>query len=72
MTFFKSCFISFTIPVNCKWSEWSSCSKTCGSGQATRTVEIPARKGGEQCIGSKTKPCSLGDCSSKHYEQYLN
>ena len=61
----------FAIPVDCQWSDWSSCSKTCGLGQVTRTIKTPARNGGEECSGSRTKSCSLGDCQGKHYKQNL-
>ena len=51
---------------NCKWSEWSSCSKTCGTGQKTRFIETSAKNGGQQCLGANTLQCNLRDCSSEY------
>ena len=55
--------------VDCAWNdygEWTSCSKTCGGGQQSRTraIKIEADGGGKECIGSATdvKECNNQDC----------
>ena len=55
--------------VDCAWNdygEWTSCSKSCGGGQQsrTRTIKIEANNGGKECIGSATdvKECNNQDC----------
>ena len=56
-------------PVNCKWgsySEWSTCSKSCGGGENTRKrkVAIPNCNGGLPCEGedTETKACNTDAC----------
>ena len=48
------------ISVNCQWSswsEWSSCSYSCGTGtkQQSRLIRTKAKNGGEPCQGSDTQ-----------------
>ena len=52
-------------PVDCEWGsygEWSSCSKTCGGGEKSRSrlVAKPAFNGGLACEGDtlETKICN--------------
>ena len=56
-------------PVNCEWEyydSWSSCSKTCGGGERSRTrqVAILASNGGIACEGdaTETEDCNTSDC----------
>ncbi|XP_059154883.1 uncharacterized protein LOC131940263 [Physella acuta] len=59
------------------WSQWSSCSVTCGSGVKSRSRECDSPKpenGGELCQGSKTETqvCDTGcqDCSWGDWTQW--
>ena len=56
-------------PVNCQWGtwvEWSTCSKTCGGGEKTRTrqIEVEESHGGEACEGegTETAGCNTDLC----------
>ena len=60
------------LPVDCKWStwsNWSSCSKTCGNGlqERKRTKPTRAENGGKECIGNnnETRSCNEGFCTGK-------
>ena len=55
--------------MNCQWGQWTdwgSCTKTCGKGSQTSTREIqqPAQNGGEICEGkpSRDQPCNENCC----------
>merc|ERR1712080_707277 len=46
-------------PMAGKWSEWSSCSKTCTGGKRTRTCTHPApQNGGKECEGEAVEDCN--------------
>ena len=45
------------LAVNCKWSEWTKCSKTCGYGMKTRYTEVHASNGGQECQGPNRQTC---------------
>ena len=49
-------------PINCKWGQWGSCSKTCGPGNQNRVIEQQAQHGGRDCRGSSVKGCNLKSC----------
>ena len=56
-------FKHILVPVlDCKWSSWSKCSKTCGTGKKTRTIQIPPKNGGKQCSGSSQDNCNTQSC----------
>ena len=63
----------YTVPcVWLEWSEWSTCSVSCGEGIEERTRgQIPAQHGGKSCVGDsvETTPCSNDPCPSEilHY-----
>ena len=48
------------------WTEWPTCSSTCGVGskQRTRDVETPAINDGTDCLGEKTETaaCNTDPC----------
>jgi len=61
----------FDCPVDCRWnnwSDWTSCSKTCGQGSKNRRREVQtrARNGGSLCQGlsMQTQSCNVRDCPS--------
>ena len=73
------CFFAFT--VNCTWSDfgrWSSCSKTCGDGNQTRTRIIlnAASHGGNDCTGldEDRRACKIKECPGKMkvYLEYMS
>lgn len=56
-------------PIDCdvsQWSDWTTCSRTCGSGYQTRTREVfsSPKYGGKSCPKSleETQPCSKHSC----------
>lgn len=55
-------------PVDCQvsaWSEWGSCSKTCGGGTQTRTrtTTVPPANGGKACPPlTETQSCNTQAC----------
>ena len=55
-------------PINCEvnnWSDWSSCSKTCGGGSKTRsrTVKTEPKNGGTTCPTlNETDVCNTQEC----------
>ena len=59
---------NFFFSVDCKWSKWSNCSKSCGGGFQTRFIEVQAENGGRLCTGQLKKRCYLKECPSKLIE----
>jgi len=59
------------VPVDCQWTEytdWSSCSASCGDGtrQRERNIATQAKDGGLPCVGEKveTEQCNTGPCTA--------
>ena len=53
------------VSVDCEWSEWSSCSQTCGPAQASRSILISAEHGGQNCTGARSRYCNAEKCPGK-------
>ena len=69
IVWYYSCNFKFIIiAVDCQWSPWTlgQCSKTCGDGSMTktRTQEISAANGGDECEGADSldETCNVRDC----------
>ena len=52
-------------PINCQWSNWGTCSETCGPGFQTRTIQVQAQNGGTECSEITVQECNLQLCQSK-------
>ena len=48
--------------VDCKWSQWTSCSEDCGLGYRTRSIEVQAQYMGQDCKGKKKESCKIKEC----------
>ncbi|MEI8013075.1 MAG: cohesin domain-containing protein, partial [Candidatus Omnitrophota bacterium] len=52
------------LPVNGGWTDFGTCSKTCGGGVQTRTCTNPApANGGSGCVGASAQECNTQQCS---------
>ena len=65
-------------PVDCVWSDWTqwnSCSETCGLGtkHRARSYFQEAMYGGNNCTGesTSTQTCNLSPCPGKERIQYV-
>lgn len=71
---FQSTTFSLTLtdaPIDCvaKYSEWSSCSKSCGGGVRSRreVITVAAQYGGKDCplpLGYMEQSCNTQDCQA--------
>ena len=51
------------ITINGGWSDWGTCSLTCGGGTQTRTCTNPTpANGGTNCTGSTSQECNTQAC----------
>ncbi len=59
---FHKYFFLFSVPVDCVWGEFDTCSVTCGGGTQIRPVLTEAANGGAPCPGSDTQTCNEDPC----------
>lgn len=64
----KDCFVN-KCPLDCvykSWSEWSTCTQSCGTGSKmrTRSIERYQEYGGKPCQGERVErtECTIGNC----------
>ena len=61
----KKCILA--VDVDGIWSEWSTCSETCGGGLKTRTCTNPAPvNDADNCEGISTEDCNT-DTQCREY-----
>ena len=59
----SSAIVANSAAVDGGWSDYGTCSKTCGDGTKTRTCNNPAKaNGGADCVGDATTTCNEGAC----------
>ncbi len=52
------------VPVNGGWTDWGTCSATCGGGTQERTCTNPSpANGGASCMGDAIQSCNIQACS---------
>jgi len=50
-------------PVDGGWTDWGTCSQSCGGGTQTRSCTNPTpANGGADCVGSNTQSCNTQAC----------
>ena len=59
------------------WSGYSSCSKSCGGGQQTKTrscTNPPPSGGGSECFGSSndTRSCNTNFCGNHSFDKVFD
>jgi len=60
---FLTCDATTPCPIDGGWTEWGTCSQTCGGGTQTRTCTNPEpANGGNDCVGDVTQTCNTQDC----------
>ncbi|MCX6730729.1 MAG: thrombospondin type-1 domain-containing protein [Candidatus Roizmanbacteria bacterium] len=69
LTFNKITLADFNIinsnsadPVDCVWSDWGTCSKSCGTGIQWRYIALEASNGGVECTGQYYQQCNTQPC----------
>jgi hypothetical protein len=59
-----ACTATSPCPIDGGWTDWSTCSATCGGGTQTRTCTNPAPQfGGANCIGDTSQSCNTQACA---------
>ena len=58
---------AFLIVVDCKMSNWTDCTKTCGTGIRKRSMIIEAKHGGHPCEGLLSETCNPELCPGKYF-----
>jgi len=55
---------SIIVPIDGGWTDWGTCSATCGGGTQTRTCTNPEPQfGGLECVGESERTCSDWPCT---------
>ena len=57
----------FLIVVDCKISDWSNCTKTCGKGERNRSIIVKAEHYGQPCEGPLSETCNPDPCPGKQF-----
>ena len=60
--------------MNCMWSEWSACSKSCGQGRVRRRnyVSLNPYDHSYSCIGSEEIACNEKPCPGTYLFLFKN
>lgn len=67
-----SCVSSSSPAVDGAWSDWSTCSRTCGGGTQTRSCTNPSPSdGGAECTGATSRSCSTQSCPAEAYQALI-
>ena len=56
----------FLVVVDCKMSNWTDCTKTCGTGTRNRSMIVEAENGGQPCEGL-SETCNPEPCPGKYF-----
>ena len=48
-------------------SNWTDCTKTCGTGTQNRSIIIEAKHGGHPCEGLLSETCNPEPCPGKYF-----
>lgn len=51
-------YLPTPIPIDCVWSDWTSCTTPCNTLTQTRVIITPAAYGGQNCNGPSSRNCN--------------
>jgi hypothetical protein len=58
---------AFLVVVDCYMSNWTDCTKTCGTGTRNRSIILEAENGGHPCEGLLSETCNSEPCPGKYF-----